>query len=210
MRISKKIQKHFIRAARQIARQNLVSCGSGNLSWRVEHDYMLITTSGSWMSEVSEDTISLCRIHDGSALTANKPSVEIGFHRTILHKRPEIDVVLHFQSPYATTLACWNVPNTQWNIIPEIPYYIGQIATVPYLNPGSDELAQAVTSAMLTHNLVILQNHGQVTAGKNFREAFQRAIFFELACKILVHAGNQVQTLSEEAVAFLDRTYKKR
>ena len=76
------------------------------------------------------------------------------------------------------------------------------VAIVPYIAPGSSELAQVVTSAMRDHDLVILRNHGQVTIGKDFREALQRAAFFELACKILVQAGEQVQTFAAEVVNF--------
>ncbi|PIE31863.1 aldolase [candidate division KSB3 bacterium] len=210
MPISKTLQENFISAAREVAQEQLVSCGSGNLSCRIDREQMLITTSGSWMSDISDDTIALCRIADGQSLNDKKPSVEIGFHRRIVQQRQDIDVVLHFQSPYATILACRNTPTQNFCIIPEIPRYIGPVATVPYINPGSDELAQAVAAAMLEHDMAMLQNHGQVTVGKNFREALQRAIFFELACKILVYSGEQAQTLPKDGIEYLAQAYKKK
>ena len=33
-------------------------------------------------------------------------------------------------------------------VVPEIPFYIGPIGIVPYIMPGTRELADAVTSAM--------------------------------------------------------------
>lgn len=200
--ISEECLQQFITAAHQVARYGLVLCGSGNLSWRVDKERMLISASGSWMAEMSDDQIALCRIEDGTSLNGKKPSIEIGFHREILRERQDVNVVLHFQSPYATTLACCKTQERDFFVIPEIPYYIGPVATVPYMAPGSFELARAVTSAMRAHDLAILRNHGQVTVGKDFREALQRAVFFELACEILVHAGGQVQAFSAEVVNF--------
>jgi ribulose-5-phosphate 4-epimerase/fuculose-1-phosphate aldolase len=88
-------------------------------------------------------------------------------------------------------------------VIPEIPYYIGPVAWVPYLAPGSHQLASAVTSAMKKHDLAILRNHGLVAVGKTFDEVITKAVFFELACKIILHAGQQLQVLSKEAITEL-------
>ena len=76
---------------------------------------------------------------------------------------------------------------------------------IPYLPPGSPELAEAVTAAIKEHDLAILRNHGQVTVGKNFNEVIEKAAYFELACKIILKAGSDVQLLSREAVANLLR-----
>ena len=199
--------EEFMAAAHQVAQYGLVLCGSGNLSWRIDHKHMLISASQSWMAEMSDDQIALCTIKDGTSLNGKKPSIEINFHCGILRERPDVNVVLHFQSPHATTLACSEEKN--FYIIPEIPYYIGQVGMVPYMNPGSQELAQSVISVMRDHDLALMRNHGQVTVGKNFRETLQRALFFELACGILLRAGDHVQTLSQEAIAFLQQMRDK-
>jgi ribulose-5-phosphate 4-epimerase/fuculose-1-phosphate aldolase len=89
------------------------------------------------------------------------------------------------------------------NVIPEIPYYIGAIARVPYILPGTKELADAVIEAMRNHDLAILQNHGLVTVGKSARAAIQNAAFFELACDILLRGKDRVHTLPEDAVRAL-------
>ena len=65
-------------------------------------------------------------------------------HRTIYRIRPDAGAVLHFQSLYATIVACSKEPDINLNFIPEMPAYIGPIKFVPYLPPGSDELARVV------------------------------------------------------------------
>jgi ribulose-5-phosphate 4-epimerase/fuculose-1-phosphate aldolase len=59
-----------------------------------------------------------------------------------------VTIILHFQSPFATTVACSGKDYKNSNVITEISYYIGAVAVIPYLNPGSNELAHEVVSAM--------------------------------------------------------------
>jgi ribulose-5-phosphate 4-epimerase/fuculose-1-phosphate aldolase len=64
-------------------------------------------------------------------------------------------------------------------------------------------LAKAVTAAMRTHNLVQLRNHGQVTAAADFRHAIQNAVFFELACEIILRGGAQVAPMDSQSARLL-------
>ncbi len=127
----------------------------------------------------------------------------MGFHAGILRSRPEVNVVLHFQTPFATALASRGAENVNYFVIPEVPFYIGPVARVLYSQPGSEDLANAVTDAMRTHDMVTIVNHGQVTAADNFAHAIQNASFFELACEIIVHGGDELTGLSCEAAQYL-------
>ena len=206
--ISKQVLDKFTEGCRQVAAHGLVRCGSGNLSWRIGADRMLIKSSRAWLSEMTRDAIAVCRISDEKPLTDIIPSIEIGFHAGILHRRREMNVVLHFQTPYATAIGCMRLKTIQYFVIPEAPYYLGPIAKVPYLPPGSKALAKAVTSAMQTHDIVQLRNHGQVTAGKDFRQVIQNAVYFEMACEILCHAGKEARAMSAQAAQILRAAHK--
>jgi len=65
------------------------------------------------------------------------------------------------------------------------------------------ELADAVIACAKEHALVILQNHGQVTYGRDFNEAIQRAVFFEMICEIILRGGDNLKRLTPEQVASL-------
>ena len=201
--VSQRQLEDFAAASRRAAAHGLMRCSSGNLSWRIDGEHMLVKASRSWMADLTADQVALCRIADGVALNGRTPSVEIGFHAGILRQRPEVNAVLHFQTPCATTLACSNLQSINFFVIPEIPYYIGPIAIVPYLDPGSRDLADAVLAAMRDHDLAIMKNHGQVTVGKSFDDVIQKAAFFELACEIILRAGDRVQPLSADALSRL-------
>jgi len=198
--------EEFVSVGHQVAQHGLVICSSGNLSCRVDDEYMLITATGVWLSKLTKDEVALCRISNGASLNGKKPSIELGFHRGILSTREDIKVVLHFASPSATTLACSkDLTTDRFSVIPEIPYYIGPVAVVPYFAPGSSDLAAAVTAAIYEHDLIILQNHGQVTVGKDFRDALRKALYFEFTSSICLRAGNNLQTLDKEHVEALYR-----
>jgi len=159
---------------------------------------MLVTASRSWLGQLSADDVSLCLISDGSWLEGGKPSVEIGFHAGILRTRLDVNLVLHFQTPCATALACQALDNINYFVVPEIPFYIGPIAHIPYVLPGSQELAQAVTDAMREHDLVVMGNHGQATVGRDVDHAIQNAEFFELASEIILRSGHRVTAIPEK------------
>ncbi|MDO8141589.1 MAG: class II aldolase/adducin family protein [Candidatus Brocadiales bacterium] len=209
MHVSEKHLGEFVTACRRVASYGLVRSSSGNLSWRVNEECMLITATRSWMGELTREQVAVCRISDDAVLNKKKPSAENGFHFGILRERPDVNVVLHFQSPCVTAIACSSKEYKNFSVIPEISYYLGQVAVIPYLNPGSNELAREVVSAMKGHDLVILKNHGQVTVGKSFDEVIQKATFFELACEIILHAGDEIQFISQDGIDYLRRRYLK-
>jgi ribulose-5-phosphate 4-epimerase/fuculose-1-phosphate aldolase len=193
----------FVAASHRVDQEGLVSCASGNLSWRISADLMLITGTGRWLGKLAADEVAVCRIRDGTVVRGCTPSKELGFHAGILRVRPEVDVVMHFGSPHATALACSGARKVDCSVVPEVPYYLGQIVSVPYLPPGSKELAGAVIEACREHDLVILLNHGQVTVGTDFDDAFQKAHVYERACQIVLEAGTHLRPLSPDAVAAL-------
>ncbi len=198
--VSEKTIDCFAQACRRAAGSGLVRCSSGNLSQRIDNDRFLVTSSRSWMEKMSPADISLCQISDGLLLEGGKPTVEIGFHAGILKARPEVNVVMHFQSPCATALACRKPDNINYFVIPEIPFYIGPVARIPFLLPGTKALAQAVTDAMRDHDMVVMGNHGQATVARNVDYAIQNAEFFELASEIILRSGNKTMPLSEKEI----------
>ena len=198
--VSEKHLEEFVCACHLLASHGLLQCSSGNLSWRVDKEKMVITATRAWMANITKEQVVVCRISDGTILNGRKPSEEIGFHLGILRERSDVNVVLHFQTPCATAIACCARDVMNFSIIPEVPFYIGQIAEVPYMDPGSENLSRAVISAMEEHDLVIMKNHGQVTVGKSFNDVIQKATFFELACEIILLAGKNIQFLSDDAI----------
>jgi ribulose-5-phosphate 4-epimerase/fuculose-1-phosphate aldolase len=206
--MSEKLREHierFVRQCHRIAGFGLVRCSSGNVSARLDDQTMLVTATGSWMADITPGQVSRVRIADGEILQGPAPSIESGFHAGVFQARPDVNVVLHFQSPAATALACCDGPEPNFDIILEVPFYIGPVARVPFLMPGSAELARAVISSTIGHDMVMLKNHGLVTVGGDFNQTIQRAVFFELACEIILRAegGRRTVPMEDKIVAEL-------
>lgn len=192
--------EEFLRQAHRVGDALLTVCSSGNLSWRIG-DQALVSGTGSWVPNLTKDKVSICNIADDQPVNGVKPSMESHFHLGVLRKRPEVNVVLHFQSEYATAVSCMKNKPTNFNVTAEVPCHVGaEIPVIPYLRPGSPELAAAVVEAMTDHNSVLLTNHGQVVCGKDFDQAFERAMFFEMACRIIIQTGGQYSVLTPEEI----------
>jgi ribulose-5-phosphate 4-epimerase/fuculose-1-phosphate aldolase len=93
-----------------------------------------------------------------------------------------------------------------FNVVAEVPCYCGdEIPVIPYFRPGSPELAKAVSEALTNHDSVIMSKHGQAVCGKDFDDAFQKAVFLEMACGIIVRAGEgNYLTLTDEEIQDLN------
>ena len=92
-----------------------------------------------------------------------------------------------------------------FNVTAEVPCHVGgEIPVIPYFRPGSPELAQHVVEALSQHNSCLLRKHGQVVCGKDFDEVFQRAMFFEMACRIIVLSGGRVDVLTKGEIDDLE------
>jgi ribulose-5-phosphate 4-epimerase/fuculose-1-phosphate aldolase len=205
--ISDKHIKEFMAQAHRVGELGLTICSSGNLSWRIG-DLALVSGTGSWVPSLREEQVSLCDVATGKVLNGVKPSMESVFHLGVMRQRKDVGVVLHFQSPYATQVACSAVRPQSYNVTAEIPLHVGRvIPEIPFFRPGSPELAKAVVDALATRNSALMLKHGQVVCGKDFDDIIQRAMFFEMACRICVLADMKPNVLTEDEVDELEENF---
>ena len=113
-------------------------CSSGNLSWR-GGDKMLVSGTGSWLPVLPPEKVAVCDIISGQVENGVRPSMESVFHLGIFRNRPDVNVVLHFQSEYATVVACMKNKPLDFNVTLEVPYHVGEVAVLPYFRPGFND-----------------------------------------------------------------------
>ena len=151
--------QEFLRQAHRVGDAGLTLCSSGNISWRIG-DEALVSGTGSWVPTLPKEKVAVCRVADGEVLNGVKPSMESGFHLGVLRERPDCDVVLHFQSKYATVVSCMQETPKDFNVTAEVPCHVGrEIPVIPYFRPGSPELAEAVKAALKDHNSALMLKH---------------------------------------------------
>ncbi len=110
----------FLAAAHEVGARRLTRCSSGNLSWRLG-ELALVSATGSWVPELRKEQVSVCRITTGEWINGVKPSMESTFHLTIMLNRPELNVVLRWQSIYENTVACMKNKPVDFNVKDELP-----------------------------------------------------------------------------------------
>ncbi|MDE6794748.1 MAG: class II aldolase/adducin family protein [Muribaculaceae bacterium] len=201
--ITEKDIERFISEAHRVGDAGLTICSSGNLSWRIGEE-VLLSATGSWVPNLRKDQVAICNLSDGRVINGVRPSMESVFHFGVLRERPDCNVVLHFQSPYATALACMKtIPDI--NMTAEVSLYVGaEIPVIPFVRPGSPELAEKVIDALADHNACFLRKHGQVVCGKDFDDAFQRAMFFEMGCRLALMTKGDSDPLTSEEIDDLE------
>lgn len=202
--VTEKIDE-FVAHSRQIGAEGLQLCSSGNISWRISDNIALMSGTGAWIARLRREDVAQCDISSGALMGGAVPSMESAFHLGIMRKRRDVNVVFHFQSEYATIVSCMKNRPDNFNVTAEVACYCGsEIAIVPYLTPGSKELASQVIEAMTDHDTALLCNHGQIVCGKDFDDAIRRAHFFEMACRIIVLSGERgYNTLCEKDIDVL-------
>ncbi|MDW8101038.1 MAG: class II aldolase/adducin family protein [Anaerolineae bacterium] len=170
---------------RQAVAYGLVKAISGNLSARLPGaDEFLITPSGDALDALIPDEL-VCMGLDGQVRAGTrKPSSEYLLHLAIYRRRPEINAIVHLHPPLATVVgtALGEVRPVTFEGL----YFLGQVAIVPAILPGTEELAQAAAEATDHSRVLILQHHGSVCVGSTLQEALYRSIELEETCRLIV------------------------
>jgi ribulose-5-phosphate 4-epimerase/fuculose-1-phosphate aldolase len=181
----------------------------GNLSLRRSESHFLITMRGTALDQLDSQDFVLAPLQ-GERDEPPEASTEIQLHRRIYQARPDVRCVIHLSPFYTTLVACTDL-ELPTDIVPETALYLGEIARVPYIQPGTDELARAVAEALdKERSVVIMANHGVVTVGESPLDAFRRVEVLEFLCRMVVtarSAGLELHRIGPDAVASLRRSY---
>jgi autoinducer 2 (AI-2) kinase len=195
------------RVIEELYRLQLITATGGNVSARcaAEAQHALITPSGAFKGELSEER--LVRIDlNGEPLDANgvAPSSEALIHAAILRARPDVQAVVHCHAARATTLVNAGLPFLP---ISTESAFLANIGRIPFIVPGSAELAQAIVGALGDGWAVLMQNHGLIVAARSLRRAADIAQIVERTCDIILGCyaavGRPPPVLPPELVAVL-------
>lgn len=204
----------IVATARAMNDSGLNQGTSGNIGVRVDGGHFLITPSGVPYHEMQgSDVVELAL--DGTRVTGGKhpPSTEWRMHAGIFAARPDIDVVLHAHSMYATALSCHR------RGIPAFHYMVAKagghdIRCAPYATFGTAELAAHAVAALDGRRACLLSNHGMLAIGSTLDGAFALAREVENLAEQYLHAltlGEPVHLDAGEMDRVLERfkTYGK-
>lgn len=150
--------------------KNMTPGISGNMSVRID-DKILITTSGSANAYLEDDELVLIDFDGNLIEGTKKPSSEKMLHVEYYKQRPDIKCILHMHSPYLSTFAaCKKALDSP--IMPENIFYFGKIPLAEYGLPSSSDLVEKTAKYFKDYNVILMANHGMISAGKTIKEAY--------------------------------------
>lgn len=192
-------REELLAGMERIYRYKMTTTSGGNLSIREADGKVWITPARVDKGSLRREDI-VCVHPDGQLDGSRRPSSELPIHQEIRVRRPELGGIVH---AHPTALVAFSlvhqIPNTR--LFHKAFRTCGTPGFAPYELPGSVALGHRVADAFEAgHDCVILENHGVVTAGVTFQQAFRRFETLEFTAKTLIKAhllGGEVRFLTD-------------
>jgi len=171
----------LIAAGRRVGAKQLTWGTAGNISARVPGGFV-ITASGTRLDELTPEDFLTCSLEGDLPAGC---SVESDMHRGVYRARPDVNAVLHCSAFHTTLVACSAI-ELETAASTDTQYYLQRLARLPFLPPGSPELAAAVSEAAAGNDVMLLANHGSVAIAAGVDAAVNVTEALELMCRMLV------------------------
>ncbi len=183
----------------------MTTLSGGNLSIRDYNGDIWISPAGVDKGNLTPGDI-MCVKDNGEIIGKHKPSSELPFHVSIYKARPDIKAVVHAHPPALVSFSIVrNLPDT--NIIPQAKRVCGNVGYAPYALPGSKKLGENIAETFgKGFDVVLLENHGVATGGKDILNAFHKLETLEFCARTIIQAKRigDFSTLTEEQISFFD------
>lgn len=194
MNREKRIKQQLVKYGRRVAQAGFVIGSGGNISLR-HKNLVFLKAKDVNMMEAGEDEYLAIDLKTGKSQhqyvgggrkirqRPSLPSSEYRMHIFCYQKRPDICTVIHVHPVFCVALS------SKIKVLKLLDYESlantgGRIRVIPYIQPGTLKLAQAVSKVVKQDNAVILARHGLVCVGRSLEEAFIRCQAIERACLI--------------------------
>ena len=179
-----KIRADMVATCRAMEAKGLNQGTAGNLSVRHGAGFLVTPSSMPYDIMQPEDIVEMG--WDGSYV-GRRPSSEWRFHRDILKARPDVNVVLHCHSLYATSVACHH------RTIPAFHYMVGvmggnTLRCARYATYGTQGLSDAAIEALEGRKACLLGQHGQISLGRTLEATLWMAVEVETLARMYQQA----------------------
>ncbi len=200
------LRERVCNVARRMAADGMVKLSAGNVS-AIDRETRCIAVTPSavpYETMAPEDIVIVDM--DGKVLEGLwHPSTELPMHLSLYRAISEgIGAVVHTHSVYAAALS---------TVVDEVPPILaetvisvgGSIRVAPYRRTGTQDLGEAVASALDGRRAVLLQNHGLVAVGEEVEKAYGVSVLAEEACQVyyIARTLGMPKVLPPEEVEFL-------
>ena len=187
----------------ELVDRGLVLGSGGNLSLR-EGDIVYVTRSGAPLHKLTPADFMPVRIDEPYHHPDEhpRPSIETPMHLAAYRTRADARVVVHCHPVHAIAWAMQ--AETLPAITPDFVVYVNpSIPVVPYLHPGSEPLATAVTRALQENPALLMGNHGVLVTAESVAKALLRTLLIDETAHIclLAAAAGTIRPLEPSEIA---------
>jgi sugar (pentulose or hexulose) kinase/phosphoglycerate dehydrogenase-like enzyme/ribulose-5-phosphate 4-epimerase/fuculose-1-phosphate aldolase/putative sterol carrier protein len=199
------IRSELVAIMEELYASQVITATGGNISVRVPgtDSEVWITPSRLFKGDLRPELMVRINLSGENLIAgARSPSSEWCMHTRILQRKPQANAVIHAHAPNATILANCGLPFLP--ISTEAAFF-GNIPRVPFLMPGTPELADAVAEAMDDEWAVLMVNHGIIVAGRNLRRAADMVEIIERSAEVILGCyavGKEPPVLPPDAVSY--------
>tara|TARA_B100000029_G_scaffold97388_1_gene87695 strand:+ start:656 stop:1312 length:657 start_codon:yes stop_codon:yes gene_type:complete len=198
--------------------QPFTICGEGNVSCR-EEGSLLIKASGTNLDGLGYDDLVRCGMNGKPYEDEEKkPSMEVSFHAWILNTFPQINFVAHTHPTNTNKILCSEriFSFAKRRLFPDQIVRNGaRSCVVPYATPGKP-LRKAIEESIITFmgsegyfpKLILLQNHGIITAGTSSKDCIASTLMCEKSAEVYIgsRAMGGITYLTKEQIAEVDKS----
>ncbi len=179
--------KEMIKVGKSLAKNNLTIGSWGNLSTRLDKEWILVTPSGIPYSDLKVMDLVKVNINTKEIIGRLKPTSEVDLHIEIYKLDENAKAIVHSHGIYASIFAGLgkNLPVMNKEMKDAIN---GPLMTVPYHSSGSMELAKATSKVMKKYGVkgVLLKNHGTINYSSSLKDAFDGCCIIDDSAKTYV------------------------
>jgi L-fuculose-phosphate aldolase len=182
-------RKEIIYWGRILNQKKFISAKNGNISCKINSNKILITAHDAYLGYLEEKEVLLADL-EGNILRGDLAlTAEKNLHLNIHRKFKDIKVVFHAHPTYTT--AFFHYFNELDIFSFETKFYLGNIKVIPQETPAVTEI-EPVLEALDSSNIVVLKNHGVVSIGGDFKDAFSLIELLEEQAKVNLLIKSQI------------------
>lgn len=199
-----KLREEMCEVGRRVYAKGFAAANDGNISYRLDEDRVLCTPTRVSKGFMKPDDLCIVDLEGKQLAGKRKRSSEILLHLAIMKARPDVKACVHCHPPHATAFAVTHEPIPKCTM-PEFEVFLGEVAITPYETPGTQAFADTVVPYIKDTDVILLANHGTITAGSDLTDAYFKTEIIDAYCRILILAKQlgQVNYYSDAKAAEL-------
>ncbi len=202
MKKQAELTQEIIKVGKRLYTQGLAVAKSGNISTRIDEQYILITGSQTYLGDLKSENIVKVNLDTLAVEGEINPSSELPLHTLIYKNFPE-KVIIHSHAPLIN--GYFAITNSIKMLTFETKFYLGKIPVVPQDTPTVTN-PQEVVEALKTNNIVVLKNHGVIAKADTFSEAMALTESLEEA----IRSAAVARLFDKNVLDDLDKALKER